>query len=201
MNRQRAYNTEERAVIDVHKVAYLQATSPAERKQIAQEILADLFNHWSQKGLLFTEVDITIRTKVSLISIGIYIPYSVPKSLVAWIQNNWRTHRISQKKVAGIKMKISEVLWKTRQADVFAEIANLLGIESANASTPGWFNQRMPAIGNILAQMTTADREELEKERERFELEGNNEEDKRRSVPTYCRSSSLIKYLKAGRKV
>ena len=176
--RQRAYNTKEHAVINVHKVGYLQATSPAERKQIAQEILANLFNHWSQKGLLFTEVDITIRTKVFLISIGIDIPYLVPKSLVAWIQNNWRSQCISQKKVAGVKMKISEVLWKTRQADVFAEIANLLGIKSANASTPGWFNQRMPAIGNILAQMTTADREELEKEHERFELEGNNEEDK-----------------------
>ena len=62
--------------------------------------------------------------------------------------------------------------------DVFAEIVNLLGIESANASTPGWFNQCMPAIGNILAQMTMADREELEKECERFELEGYNEEDK-----------------------
>ena len=85
---QHAYNTEEHAVINVHKVAYLQVTSPAERKQIAQENLANLFNHWSQKGLLFTEVDITIRTKVFLISIGIDIPYLVPKSLVAWIQNN-----------------------------------------------------------------------------------------------------------------
>lgn len=72
-HRQRAYNTEERAVIDVHKVTYLQATSPAERKQIAKEILADLFNHWSQKGILFTEVDITIRTKVFIINIGIDI--------------------------------------------------------------------------------------------------------------------------------
>ena len=185
-HRQRAYNTEERAVIDVHKATYLQATSPAERKQIAKEILADLFNHWSQKGILFTEVDITIRTKVFLIGIGIHIPYSVvPKALVAWIQNNWRPHRVSQKQVVGVKMKISEVLWKTRQAEVFAEIATLLGVESANASTPGWFNQCMPAIGNILARMTTEDREELEKGGERWELEGNKEEDKRRSVPTY----------------
>ena len=97
-------------------------------------------------------------------------------------------------------MKISEVLWKTRQADVFAKIATLLSIKLANASTPGWFNQRMPAICNILAQMTTADREELEKEHERFELEGYNEEDKRRLVPIYCRSSSLIKYLRLAEK-
>ena len=188
-------------MIDVHKPTYLQATSPAERKQIAKEILADLFNHWSQKGILLTEVDITIRTKVFLISFGIHIPYSVPKVLVAWIQNNWRSHRISQKKVVGVKMKISEVLWKTRQAEVFAEIATLLCVESADASTPGWFNQRMPAIGNILARMTTVDREELEKDRERLELEGNKEEVKRRSVPTRCRSSSLTKRFKAGRKV
>jgi hypothetical protein len=69
-HRQRVYNTEERAVIDVHKATYLQATSPAERKQIAKEILADLFNHWSQKGILLEDVDISIRTKVFLISIS-----------------------------------------------------------------------------------------------------------------------------------
>jgi len=171
-------------VIDVHKVTYLQVTSPAERKQIAKQILADLFNHWSQKGILFSEVDVTIRTKVFLIGMGVHIPYSVvPKALVAWIQNNWRPHRTSHKKVAGVKMKISEVLWKTRPQEVYAEIATLLGIESANASTPGWFNQRMPALGNILARMTTAERGELEKECERLELEGNKEEDKRKSVP------------------
>ena len=102
---QHAYNTKEHAVINVHKVTYLQATSLAERKQIAKEVLADLFNHWSQKGLLFTEVDMTIRTKVFLISISIAIPFSVPKSLVAWIQKNWRSHCISQKKVVGWKWK------------------------------------------------------------------------------------------------
>jgi len=187
-HRQRAYNTEERAVIDVHKATYLQATSLAERKQIAKVILADLFNHWSQKGILLEDVDISIRTKVFLIGIGMHIPYSVvPKALVAWIQNNWRSHRISQK-VFRFKMKISEVLWKTRQDEVFAEIGTLLGIQSANASTPGWFNQRMPALGNILARMTTAEREELEKDRQRLELEGNKEEDKRKSVPMRCRS-------------
>lgn len=83
-------------------------------------------------------------------------------------------------------MKKTEVLWKTRQEEVFAEIAMLLGTDSANASTPGWFNQRMPALGNILSRMTTAEKDELEKERQRLDLEGNREEDKRRSVPTYC---------------
>ena len=85
-------------------------------------------------------------------------------------------------------MKISEVLWKTRQDEVFAEIATLLGIQSANASTPGWFNQRMPALGNILARMTMSEREELEKDRQRLELEGNKEEEKRKSVLMRCRS-------------
>lgn len=49
--------------------------------------------------------------------------------------------------------------------------------------------------------MTTADREELEKERERFQLEGNKEEDKRRSVPTADILPILIpnKVFKAGR--
>lgn len=105
---------------------------------------------------------------------------------MGWLQNNWRCHRKSGKKVPGIKMKKTEVLWKTRQEEVFAEIAMLLGTDSANASTPGWFNQRMPALGNILSRMTTAEKDELEKERQRLDLEGNREEDKRRSVPTYC---------------
>jgi hypothetical protein len=117
-HRQRAYNTKERAVIDVHKATYLQATSPAERKQIAKEILADLFNHWSQKGILFEDVDISIRTKVFLISISMHVPYSVvPKALVAWIQNNWRSHRISQKKAAIDATFIHETWATAQQAD------------------------------------------------------------------------------------
>lgn len=71
-DRARAYNTEERAIIDVRKAAYLQATSPPERKLIAQEVLADLFTHWSEKGLVCTSVERAIRTKVFVIRIGIY---------------------------------------------------------------------------------------------------------------------------------
>ena len=58
----------------------------------------------------------------------------------------------------------------------------------------------MPAIGNILAKMMTANREKLEKEHERFKLEGNNEEDKQRLVLTHCQSSSLTKYLRLAKK-
>lgn len=109
---------------------------------------------------------------------------------MAWIHNNWRARRITQQKVPGLRMKKTEVLWKTRQEDVFAEIAILLGVESANATTPGWFNQRMPAMGNILARMTTLEKQQLEKDRERLQLEGYKEEDKRRSVPISSRSLS-----------
>lgn len=66
-HRPRAYNPEERAVIDVHKATYLKATSPAERKVIAQHVLVDIFNHWSERGIIVNNVDITIRTKVCAI--------------------------------------------------------------------------------------------------------------------------------------
>jgi hypothetical protein len=69
--RQALYNSEERAVIDAHKDHYLKATSPPERKKIAQEVLADLFNHWTEK-----DVDLTNRIErqqVCRIGIGSYL--------------------------------------------------------------------------------------------------------------------------------
>ena len=65
---------------------------------------------------------------------------------------------------------------------MFAEITLLLGIDSADASTPGWFSHRMLAMGNILGQIMRAEKEELERQCERLECKGNTEEDKRRSV-------------------
>ncbi len=180
--RQPLYGTDERAVIDIHKAQYLKASSPAERKQIAKNVLAALFNHWSEKGINITDHD--DRTKVFAFAIGTRAPHlRVLKALVKWMQNNWRLSGISQTESSPISIKRTEVLWRSRREDVFAEIATLLGVESADTNTPGWFHKRMPALGNILRRMTTAEKEELDRERDRMVKEGHTEEDRRRSVP------------------
>ena len=75
------------------------------------------------------------------------------------------------------KMKKTDILQKMQQNEVFTEIVKLLGTKLANTNTPGWFSQRMPAMGNILAQMTTTEKEELDREGARLQQEGNTEED------------------------
>jgi hypothetical protein len=62
----RMYNAEERAVIDPFKSEYLNATTPAERKSIAQlQIFLKLFNHWHDNGEKFSEDEMKKRSGVS----------------------------------------------------------------------------------------------------------------------------------------
>ena len=53
------------------------------------------------------------------------------------------------------------------------EVARMLEIEEADASTPGFFSMQMPAIKNILEGMTP-------KEKEKISNEGYPEEIKRK---------------------
>ena len=68
VRRHRVYGPDERGVINVHKEEYLKATSAEQRKQIAQQVLADLFNHWAERGVQITDPE--PRTKVRRIGIG-----------------------------------------------------------------------------------------------------------------------------------
>lgn len=56
--------------------------------------------------------------------------------------------------------------------EVFAEIATLLGVPKADVSTPGWFGQRMKALGNILAQKTEQELMEFDREVAKIAEEG-----------------------------
>jgi len=78
--------------------------------------------------------------------------------------------------------KLTQVLWLTREKDVLAEIASLLGVPEANTKTPGWFGVRMKAMGNIIEWMSPEERAELEKERERISQEGHLEDVRRKYV-------------------
>lgn len=79
-------------------------------------------------------------------------------------------------------MKLTEALWLTREQDVLAEIATLLGVAEATTKTPGWFGLRMKALGNILERMTPEEKAALDIERERISQEGHPEEIRRRFV-------------------
>ena len=60
------------------------------------------------------------------------------------------------------------------------EVANLMGIESADTNTEGWFNYRTAAAANILKNMTVAEKEDVKQFRKKLEEEGLPEELQRR---------------------
>jgi hypothetical protein len=61
----RVYNKEERAVIDQYKTQYLEATSPLQRKDIAQmQIFPSLFNYWTSIGEVVNSDEQKLRSDV-----------------------------------------------------------------------------------------------------------------------------------------
>jgi hypothetical protein len=80
------------------------------------------------------------------------------------------------------KVKRSEVVWNLHQADVLNEIGNLLGVEEATTSTPGWFAKRTPAIHNIILNLSPEEEAQLDAEVERIEKQGYPDEVKRKYV-------------------
>ena len=96
------------------------------------------------------------------------------------MQNNWRSHGSSKTQSTGLITKRSDLLWLMRKDEVFVEIARFLGIESADTTTPKWFNKRMEALGNILESMTEEEKAELDEEGARITREGYSDEQKRK---------------------
>jgi len=74
--------------------------------------------------------------------------------------------------IPGQNYRLGDVLWWTRQKDVFVEIAAMKGLESADTNTPGWFTLRQTAEKNILDRMTEGERNDLRGEAERMAREG-----------------------------
>jgi hypothetical protein len=63
--RDSVYSDEEQKVINKHKDKYLSATSPSQRKSIAQlEMFPDLFNYWKAKGIIYDKMDTRIKSNV-----------------------------------------------------------------------------------------------------------------------------------------
>ena len=79
-------------------------------------------------------------------------------------------------------MKRSDAIWSLYQDRVFKEIGNLLGVEDATTSTPGWFQMRLPAIKSVLDTMTAEEKAILETEQDKMMQEGYPEQTKQRYV-------------------
>lgn len=68
MNPTRIYNEKEREVIDCHRETYMNTSTPAQRKIIAQsKIFPELFTYWSSIGIVITPDEETRRTNVSFL--------------------------------------------------------------------------------------------------------------------------------------
>ena len=72
----------------------------------------------------------------------------------------------------GCRYRLMDILWWTRQEDVFKEIASILQLDSADSNTPGWFQLRTKASKNILDAMSEEDQNSLENEANHMQWEG-----------------------------
>ncbi|KAF8801049.1 hypothetical protein BYT27DRAFT_7262369 [Phlegmacium glaucopus] len=119
----RIYNTQEHGAINVFKNQYLEATSPAARKTIAQvHILPALFNYWISVGQVVDNREIKVRTV----------------ELINWLRNVWRAPR-KMRLAQGSQYCLMDVLWWTRQAQVLGKIALIMDLQEVDMNTPGWF--------------------------------------------------------------
>jgi hypothetical protein len=57
------YSANDRKVIDVFKTQYLACTTVAAKQDTAKQVLAALFNHWSEQGIMIIEP--TAKSKVN----------------------------------------------------------------------------------------------------------------------------------------
>lgn len=61
-----------------------------------------------------------------------------------------------------IHVRRTDALWASKQDLVYAEIADIMGIESASSMTQGWFGHRMTAMRHILDRMSQEELDQLE---------------------------------------
>ena len=66
---------------------------------------------------------------------------------------------------------------------MFGEIATIMNIETANTTTPGWFQLHTKASKQLILAMTEDERKVLEDEADQMEKEGLPQDVQRRSVP------------------
>ena len=94
----------------------------------------------------------------------------VSQILLNWLRNVWRTKTKPVMKQG--RYRLTDILWYTRQEEVFREIASIMQLESADTYTPGWFHNRTAASKNIINAMSEEERNKLEDEAEKMWIDG-----------------------------
>jgi hypothetical protein len=98
------------------------------------------------------------------------------------MHNTWRVPKADKDPAGVFKVKLNEVLWRTKKEVVFAEIAHLLGIQSADSHTPGWIGKRLKALKNVYERMTPEEKTALKMEQKRMKIEGYPDDLRRQYV-------------------
>lgn len=111
-----------------------------------------------------------------------YISCLLFQDLTLWLSNTWRALAPIQGQARQTRVTRSNFIWLTRRDEVLEEIANLLGLETADTFTPGWFGKRPTAIRNIYSKMSDAEKKKLEVDLESASNKGYPEVTRRRYV-------------------
>jgi hypothetical protein len=97
------------------------------------------------------------------------------------LRNVWRVRKNVGTR-PGNRYRLTDILWWTRRDEVFIEIASIMDLDTANTSTPGWFQLRTKASKNILDSMTEDERKDIEDEADRLQKDGLPKEVQRQYV-------------------
>ncbi|KAH9484687.1 hypothetical protein JR316_0001586 [Psilocybe cubensis] len=155
----RAYNREERALIDVYKEQYITSSTPNDRSTIVNtKMFPALKVYWDNN-----------RIK--------YDPDKARTDLLKWAQNCWRLS--SQKRVPKstkiLQVQKSDVVARTMKDVVEAEIDVLLDPADVN-NVQKRFSVRNLAVSNVIKRMTPTELKELEGRAEKMSEEGYPQE-------------------------
>lgn len=96
--------------------------------------------------------------------------------MLIWIRNNWRLGDTPSH--AKISVKRTDIIWTDYQDRVFQEIGSITGQTDVTAATPGWFNYRMKALGNVWSNMTEEDKAAVNARKAEVAATGYSEDEK-----------------------
>ena len=110
-----------------------------------------------------------------MISICLYCS-EIPKFLVNWIANNWRTKRGDSKITLNIHQRPIELVWRNRKQECEEELKEILQVDELDANAPEYFQQRLAATKIVMDRLTIPEREALDAEVRKIKETGHTPE-------------------------
>ncbi|KAH9481967.1 hypothetical protein JR316_0006497 [Psilocybe cubensis] len=164
----RAYNKEERALLDAYKEEYLKTSTPKERGDIVRtRMLKALTTHWDKHGIK-------------------YDPQKAQTDLLKWAQNLWRIPTVkgtaSSSKVLTVRK--FDVVARTMKDKVEAEIDTILGPENAHIPAKR-FGVYTTAVSQVIKNLTPEASRKLDADVSNISAQGYPEEIRRQLVEKY----------------